>query len=197
MVSNSFAGLNDTDLLASMAQDDERAFTELYERYWKIIYGYAYNRLRDPELCKEIIQNIFSALWERRSVLKISSVPSYLFRSVKNAIIDAMNETSRRRMYADRFYSLYPSGQLDNTLQEQQDVKHLEEQIARSLSHLPDYYGRAFKLSRMEHLTSAEIAKRMNISVRTADNYITHALKHLRGTLGEMMAVVWLVLTGW
>lgn len=197
MATNSFTGYSDPDLLTRMAQGDERAFTELYERHWKIIFGYAYNRLRDKEKCRSIVQDIFMSLWERRSVLRVNSLRDYLFRAVKYTVLDTMNEDEKREEYAKRFFSMYPEGQLDDTLQEQENLEDLKVNIDRSLAHLPEYYGKAFRLSRLENLTSAEIAKRMNISVRTAENYITVALKHLRGSLGEMMMVVWLVITGW
>lgn len=195
MVSNPFTGYSDTDLLARMAQGETRAFTELYERYWKIIFGYAFNRLRDKEKCREIVQDIFLSLWERRAVLKIKSLRDYLFRAVKYTLLDAMIEGEKREEFSRRFYALYPNGLLDNTIEEQENLEDLKVNIERSLSGLPDYYGKAFRLSRLEHLTTAEIAKRMNISVHSAENYLTVALKHLRGSLGEMMIVVWVVLT--
>ncbi|MCW5912135.1 MAG: HTH domain-containing protein [Cyclobacteriaceae bacterium] len=59
-----------------------------------------------------------------------------------------------------------------------------------SIARLPQKQEEVFRLSRMEHLSIEEIAQRLNISKRTVENYITAALKTLRGSLGEFLVLV-------
>lgn len=47
-----------------------------------------------------------------------------------------------------------------------------------------------FYLSRFKHLSNAEIANRLNISIRTVETHISHALRHLRSNLQIVPSVV-------
>lgn len=73
------------------------------------------------------------------------------------------------------------------------DLKELQQIIEKSLAALPNKCQIVFRMSRMEHRSIRHIAKDMNISTRTVENYLTQALKHLRTSLGEALAlVIWL-----
>ncbi|HEX3009431.1 MAG TPA: sigma-70 family RNA polymerase sigma factor, partial [Bacteroidales bacterium] len=63
----------------------------------------------------------------------------------------------------------------------------LLERILEAIHGLPDQCQKVFKLSRFQHLKYAEIAKELNISVKTVEAHISKALKllqaHLRSTI--------------
>lgn len=72
----------------------------------------------------------------------------------------------------------------------------LEKQIELSISSLPEKCQKAFRMSRMQHMTSEEIARAMGISHRTVENYISQALKHLKvslGGIGVMLVLMYAV----
>lgn len=54
---------------------------------------------------------------------------------------------------------------------------------------LPDKCQMVFKLSRNEQLSHKEIAEQLGISTKTVENHITNALKVLRDSLGNVLAV--------
>jgi RNA polymerase sigma-70 factor (ECF subfamily) len=58
---------NEQTWLESMAMGDKEAFRKIYNRYWRSIYLAAHRFLKSPELAKEVVAEVFSALWVQRS----------------------------------------------------------------------------------------------------------------------------------
>ena len=84
--------------------------------------------------------------------------------------------------------------QYENPTEDLINSKELKETIESVISELPERCQLAFRLSRMEHKSIAEIAEIMEISPRTVENYITQSLKHLRSSLGDFLTylIVWM-----
>src|SRR5690606_27010073 len=63
----------------------------------------------------------------------------------------------------------------------------LKETIDRSVSRLPEKCREIFTLSRDEQLSHKEIAKQLNISVKTVESQMTIALRRLLSSLQEYL----------
>jgi RNA polymerase sigma-70 factor (ECF subfamily) len=184
--------VNDAELLPLLNKGDRKAFELIYDRYADTLYRYIYNRIRIKEDTEEIVQEIFVSLWAKRENLVISSpLSAYLYGASKNRIFNYIRSGQVRKKYAVDF-ALFLADRNDNSVQEFMNLSDLQSTIEHSISQLPDKCQQAFRLSRMEHLSIPNIAERMNISTRTVENYLSQALKHLRTTLGEFLAIlVW------
>src|SRR5690606_10629706 len=92
----------DIELLALLKQGEESAFAELYKRYWKKLFVIACNRLGCPEDAEEIVQDIFTSLWRRRTTLKDDlELGVYLSVSVKYRVIKTMGKHFLQKQYID------------------------------------------------------------------------------------------------
>lgn len=54
---------DDASLYAKAANKDRIAFEQLYDRYEKLVYSFAYRITKDTTLSEEIIQDVFMKLW--------------------------------------------------------------------------------------------------------------------------------------
>lgn len=180
----------DTDnLLPLLKSGDMKAFEIIYDLYADNLFRYIYSRVRIKEISEEIIQEIFVSLWTKRETLVItSSLESYLYGAAKYKILSYMRSDKVRKQYAADF-TLFVAGRYDNSVEEWTDLTDLQSTVERSIQELPDKCQTAFRLSRMEHLPIPHIAERMNISTRTVENYLSQALRHLRTSLGEFLAL--------
>lgn len=188
-----YSAYDDAFLLRHLKQDDERAFQTLYERYWENMYAYVYNRLHDREASEEVVQNVFFSLWEKRHVLEVtSSLPGYLFAASKHGLLNIIRAERVRVSYAADF-SVFMAQQHDYSNEEWQNLKDLERAVEESLAQLPEKCRTIFNMSRRQHLSIQKIASQLNLSTKTVENNLTQALKHLRTSLGEFLAVlIWL-----
>ena len=168
--------LSDTELLKKLTKSDYSIFNEIYKRYWTKLYIYAYNVLRDKDVCEDIIQEIFTDLWLRRKKVKIEKLSAYLFKSVKFQMAKYISKNK---------LSEYLTEQLDWVLLEESleayiDYNDLNEGIKKLLNQLPEKRREIFYMSRFENMKNQEIADKLNISIQTVKNQITESLKYLR-----------------
>ncbi|NRF40816.1 RNA polymerase sigma factor [Pedobacter foliorum] len=69
-----YATQNDEMLLSNLREGDERAFSEIYDRYWKAMYQTANNIIRDEAAEQDAVQEVFISLWNRRAEAEIKIV---------------------------------------------------------------------------------------------------------------------------
>ena len=81
--------ITEQELLALLKQDDERAFRELFNRFYKYLLVTAYNIGGDNNLAKDLAQDVLLELWRKRASIEIqSSLKSYLRRAVINKTLN-------------------------------------------------------------------------------------------------------------
>src|SRR5688572_2849777 len=76
-------------MLAMVAIGDRQAFTQLYTTHFNNLYRYTFLFTKSKEETEEILQEVFIKIWENREKLhEVDSLKSYLFRFVKNKLLD-------------------------------------------------------------------------------------------------------------
>lgn len=166
----------DSDLLQMLAQNDEIAFAQIYERYWKILYNYAHNILRLEEPAQDAVQEVFVSLWERRKIAGIQSLEAYLRGAVRFQVLSAIRVQKVNRDFYRRL-----SDHLHNVFVEAPILfKELELLFRDIIGSLPPDQQEIFTLSREQGLNYAQIAQKLNISVKTVEKKISKSLHHIR-----------------
>lgn len=176
----------DSELLTALNRGEAAAFQVIYKRYVSSLFAYARRNISSKEECEEILQEIFTWLWLHRETVKITSLRAYLFQAVKAGVIKYIRRQEVHRKYARHYvlfesiYDIYAEAKHD------MEPKALQQWIDTTIEGLHDRCRDAFRLRYMENLSNAEIAQRMNINKRTADNYIVSALAHLRASYKKL-----------
>ncbi|WP_353127891.1 RNA polymerase sigma-70 factor [Parapedobacter pyrenivorans] len=191
---------NDSDdkrLVTALKNGDNDAFEVVYKRMASKLLHYVNSRVYDRALSEEIVQEIFVSLWGRRHKLDADmALEPYLFGAAKYQILSHIRSEKVHHKYAEHFVWFVVQEQ-ENSTEDIVNEADLKAVIEEQISHLPPKCQRAFRLSRFEYLSITEIAEEMGISKRTVENYITHALKHLRQVLSTnqwLQAIVWFYL---
>jgi len=185
----------DEQLIELIAEDNPTAFKQLFNRYWEPLFAAAVHRLQSDELAKDVLQELFIDLWEKRRSLNIqSNVGGYLFTALKHRIINKIKAESTREKYEQMIIQFYETNSL--ATEHQFYRNHLQEEMEKKVGELPDRCREVFKLSRMEQLSHKEIGQKLNISPKTVENHIGRALKvlrpHLKKIVGFLLALPWL-----
>jgi len=177
-------------------KDDEAAFKVIYERYSRDVFDAVYNGLHKLEESKEIVQEVFFYLWAKRDTIRInSSLKGYLLVSARHAMLNLIRSEKVRHAYAADL-TLFSASLHDNSTVEWQDFQDLEQLIEASLAQLPEKCQTIFKMRWKEDLSSQHIAARLKIAPHTVENNVSIALKHLRGTIGDyLVSLVVIVLS--
>ena len=158
---------------------DERSFKELFYGFYPRLCRYAYYILGSKEQAEEIVQNVFTHIWEQRQVIKVEgSIESYLYISAKNAAYNYLKSDLSKKKREDAY-----SKREEN--EEVFDKELFLEKLKMALNELPEQCREIYCLKNMEGMTYKEIADYLGISEKTVDTQIYRALKKLRELMGK------------
>ena len=181
--------LNDEALFALIEKGDERAFTQAYDRYHKLLYVLAYRYLMNANMAEDVVQHVFSRLWEFRTELRVGiSLKNYLFTMTKNHVLNLIrNENSA----ITKNYEMAQSAPVyEDNLIENLEKKELMSNFYKAVDMLPVQKREICLMKVREELTNQEIAERMKLSVNTVKTHYSEALKLLRVHLRKMLIIV-------
>jgi RNA polymerase sigma-70 factor (family 1) len=186
---NDYKTWTDPQLITALNGGDRQVFEFIYKQYIKDLYRFARKNISSKEECEEIIQEVFTWLWQHHETVKITSLRPYLFQAVKRGVIHYIRREGVHGRYA-RHYQLFEAlyDTYDKYSEEQPGMEReaMQQWIDSSMSQLHDRCQVAFRLRYSENLSNVEIAQRMNINKRTADNYIVTAIAHLRNSYQKL-----------
>lgn len=156
-------------------------FETIYERYWEKVYAICYNNIKESEVAKELVQDIFKSLWERRDKLELTTVENYLARSAKFKTFEYIrNKVNRQRLLEN---TLHQCPLATNCTEDRIVFSNLLEKVNMLIEKLPCQCKKVFKMSREEGLTNKQIASILLISERAVEYHITRALSSLKNNI--------------
>ncbi len=171
--------VEDTTLVSSLKNGDYAAFDTVYKLYSKTLYLFLQYRLQDEDLCSDILQDIFIALWEKRATLQPDgSLEAYLHQIARFKIVDIYRKHVKSQKYFSDFREYFGAGHY--VIAETLDHKNNLAAVMHTIDQLPRKMKKIFMLSRFEHFTVDNIATRLAISPQTVKNQLTKALRILR-----------------
>ncbi len=173
---------------------DEQAFELLFRKYYIRLCSFANKFLNDPEESREIVQEVFIRVWERRDEIDPEeSLKSFIFKIAQNLSLNNLRRKKVESRYTE-IYKLIYIDQLELSTHEFFASKELEEIIVRSIGKLPTECRKIFELSRTEGYKYKEIAEKLKISVKTVETQMSKALRILRIELSEYLLILIIVL---
>jgi RNA polymerase sigma-70 factor (family 1) len=170
---------NDKELLLLVAQGNETAFKELFERYYPKLYqaGIMLTRMKDS--AEELVQDVFLKIWLKREQLPgIENFESYLFIVARNHYYFALQRQIKLQKITREIGRTTPPYSTDTEDQIMRaDYRKIMEQAIRRL---PPKQQEVYRLSKIEGFTRDEIAAKMQIQPYTVKEHLGKALKSVR-----------------
>jgi len=155
-------------------------FEQLFDQHFESIKNFVYFKTGNTTVSEDIVQETFIKLWEKKSEIKIDTVSSLLYTIASNLAKNhikhqhvVFNFANKQKIHS---YAQTPQ----QVLEEQEFGKKLE----NALNSLSEAHRTTFLMNRIEQITYSEIAKRLDISVKTVEKRMSIALKHLYQALG-------------
>jgi len=177
-----YSKISDNELISFLKKGDERAYTEIYNRYFELMFLFAFKKLEDEDLAKDFVQELFLNLWNKREgILEEGKLSSYLYIYLRSRLFDYFAHQKVENKYIEflKTYQISTYESTDHLIREQELIKYIEKQIQA----LPKKMRRIFELSRKEHLSHKEIADKLNISENNVSSQIHGALKIFKAKL--------------
>jgi RNA polymerase sigma-70 factor (family 1) len=178
-----YKSFSDHQLIELLKQRDHAAFTEIYNRYHYLMIAFAYKKLRDEDLAKDFVQELFTTLWQKKDNLKQpGTLSSYLYISLRSRILDYFGHQNVAAKYLESLKDYSVSGIINDTdhkIRERQLQTYIDQQI----QNLPKKMRIVFEMSRKDQLSYKLISEKLSISERTVQTQITNTLSRLKAKL--------------
>ena len=128
-------------------------------------------------LAEDFVQDVLIEAWDcRKNLTNIYALKSFLYKSLKNDILNSYRKNASRARYL---------GQLEDPVYFRNSVIDQETRntVYNAINDLPDHERQVFVMNVMEGLKLGEIAEKLSVSERTVKKYKKDALDRLREKL--------------
>ena len=156
-------------------------FHDIFEKKYNSLCNYAYSILKDFDQAEDVVQDIFVVIWNKRNENNIdkSKIENYLIRSIKFKCIDIQRKEVVQRKHKEETLHI-TSDIVNEDINEYLDYKTI---LYKTIDQLPKKTKEVFILSKINGHSYQEIANKLEISIKTVENQMGRAFKHIREIL--------------
>lgn len=173
---------NESRLVQNLSKGNLLAFNTLYNEYSGRLYRFALGYLKSEAEAEELVQEVFTKIWEKRADLKKElSFKSFLFTIAFNII----RKHFRTKAHLFEYFKTGFFSEPDMQTSQKITYDSLYQYITELVNQLPERRKEIFIKSRYEGLSIKEIAEKLKISHKTVENQLTDALKFIRTNLNR------------
>ncbi|MBW4578622.1 MAG: sigma-70 family RNA polymerase sigma factor [Tildeniella nuda ZEHNDER 1965/U140] len=179
---------NEAILLIRVAQRDQAALAELYDRYARVLYSVAFRSLRSAEESEEVVLDVFAQVWRTAARYDASRgrVDSWLFMMTRSRVLDrlrSLQRTTKVTLASENVAEIQTTNPgvdpIENLL-----ISERRDRVLAALSQLPEEQRQVIELAYYKGLTQSEIAAQTNLSLGTVKTRVRLGLSKLRVALG-------------
>jgi RNA polymerase sigma-70 factor, ECF subfamily len=176
--------MDDTELLAGLRRGDDSAFAEIFRTFYPSLVGAAERVVVERAAAEDVVQEVMLELWRRRESMPAElRLRAYLFQSTRNR---ALNQIRHLRVvregepHAPHPYAPPPT-------EAESVAGELDAALRLAVLELPPEVRETFRMSRVDGLTYPEIARALEISIKTVEARMGRALRLLRERLAPWL----------
>jgi RNA polymerase sigma-70 factor, ECF subfamily len=174
------------ELVIRLIESDNFAFEKLYYQYVERAYGFAFHFLRNSFEAEEVVQEVFTKLWENRHKINPDlSFSGYLLTMVKNTVFNDNRKKMYHRAYISDALKILQIHTRD--LEERITYDNLLELITKTVRNMPPKRQEIFQLCRMEGMSHKVISKSLGIAEKTVEAHMRLALRDLKAVLTPIL----------
>ena len=175
-------------------KDKEQYFKRLFEDYYAPFCIYAKRFVDSRQTCEDIVSEAFIIVWEKveRDQLQRETAVEYIRRIVTNLCLNHLKHHAfeldyavagrhKAPLYADSPHALYTQ-------------KELYEMLTDLLGQLPEQHREVFIASYIDEKNNIEIAKELDISVKSVVRYKQKAIELLKKNLKNYLSFMLLLM---
>lgn len=184
------AQATDTALIQAIAQQQEAALSELYDRYGRLVYTIAYRIVGHPQNAEEITLDIFTNIWQKAHTYRPdqAKVSTWLTHMTRNRAIDSLRrEAVRLHKHSISWAEVIqePESQRDSP----ETAVHLtlqQQQIRAAIATLPEEQQDVLALAYFKGYSHSEIAQVLDQPLGTVKGRIRAGMQKLRILLQDV-----------
>lgn len=169
-------------LIRNLVRGDALSFDQIFSKYNKKVYSFSLRNVKSKEDAENVVQEVFINLWTHREKLKeIKNLDAWIFMICFNTIRKHFRQLMRENKHLQNLAAY--SFEDDNTTVTEIEYNDLLEKAEKIIDRLPERQKTIFFLSKKEGLSNDEISRKLNITKKTVENYLTNAKSSIKKAL--------------
>ena len=169
----------------------DQIIEKLFNAHFHSLVFDSFRILKDYEQAQDLVQDVFVKIWQNFEKVKhISNLKAYLHTAVRNS---SYNYVRDQKFKQNKIEINDAFDHADNEDENRLHNEDVYDKIHEAVSKLPQNWQEAFILSKYEKLKYYEIAKRMKISDKTVEKYISKSLAFIRLELKNIIIFILLL----
>jgi RNA polymerase sigma-70 factor (ECF subfamily) len=178
----------DSQLIEKIVRGDSASFQRLFSLYCQPLINFARRYVKDIHIAENIVQDVFVQIWQNRIQLDPSlNIKIYLYTAVKNRAYKHFRRLDVQRRASESLNFVWPAVK---TPEDEMYQKEIITAINIAIEKLPKKTRIVFSMNRFDDLTYKEIARILNISIKTVETHMGRALKYLRDHLAHLLTSI-------
>ena len=154
---------------------DKEIYRRIFDQQANALVRQMYYKCGNPELARDLMQDAFLKLWEKRGSVTEETSPGFLYTVANRLFLDAKKHEKVQLKFRRRHQISAPKD--PSFLLEE---KQFRTQLEQAISNLPVKSREVFLLNRMEKMSYREIAELLNISQKAVEKRMSIALRMMR-----------------
>ena len=184
MTSQSANSSDDREILERFKAREPGAFASIFRAYYAQLVAIAWTILGERATAEYVAQDVLLELWRRReNIVLETSLRAYLVRATRNRALNHIRHERVARLSDPEGIRRIPERTADRDLTEEA----IAAAVAQAVRELPAPCRDIFELSQIHMLRYAEIAKVLDISIKTVEAQMGKALRALRERLAPLL----------
>jgi len=161
---------------AQVKKGNVSAFKIVFENYFERLVNYAYTYTKNLDASKDIVQEVFMKVWDKRRSIRPETFHSYLYRATHNKTLNYLRNNKK----------VIPLEMLQDKLQEIENDEAVyqrdndSKQLRKAIESLPRKCKEVFLKTKIEGLTYSQTAQELNLSVKTVERQVGIGFKKIR-----------------
>ena len=161
-------------------QGDKEAFGNIFYRHYTFLFQFGLKICADRETLEDVIQELFTELWQKKKNTELQSVKAYLVQSLKYKLYKAYHK-QRHQFILEKEEELFELSP-ETFLVQQEENKEQASKILEALNKLPPRQKEIIYLKIYKGLSYEDISELMHLKYQVVRNLLCQALKTLRSS---------------
>jgi RNA polymerase sigma-70 factor (ECF subfamily) len=153
-------------------------YQSLFDRYAGALRRFVYYKCGNWAGAEDFVQEAFLRLWKNCTEVPPDKAKSYLYTVANRLFLDEVRHQKVVLRFAQEAQT-EPEGSTPGADQHL-EASELQVRLERAISDLPEGQREVFLMNRVEKMTYAEIAERLELSVKAVEKRMHQALLALR-----------------
>jgi RNA polymerase sigma-70 factor, ECF subfamily len=187
--SEDYAVYGDETLIRLIAQSQEQALAQLYDRYHRLIFSLALAIVNDRATAEEITLDVFMRVWQKAGTYRAeqAKVSTWLTHIARHHAIDVLRRRAARVDHSAVYWeeSIFHIESSGPDPQESAELSLRRERIHTALAKLPPEQKQALILAYFGGYTQSQIAELLAQPLGTIKTRLRLALQKLREFLKQ------------